>query len=513
MLANSSYNPDVLSCLANLSSDEVFTPPGLANEMLDLLPEELWSNKDAKFLDPVCKSGVFLREIAKRLLKGLEKEIPDLQKRIDHIFHNQIYGIAITELTGLLARRSVYCSKKADGEFSISEFKVEQGNIIFERTPHKWGDTKCAFCGSPKGILDRDEGLENYAYAFIHTESIEARMAELFGDNMRFDVVIGNPPYQMKGGAGGSSDSSIYQLFVEQAQKLKPKHLAMVIPSRWMSGGRGLDQFREEMLSSKKLSTLVDFPFSKEVFPNVEIKGGVCYFLWSDVHNGPCEVTVTRGDHKTTTIRRLDEYDVFIRDTRSVDILRKVLEAEEASITSILTPDTPFGIATNFEGFHKEQKSEDIALYYVRNGKRAIGYVPRKTVTKNASLIDKWKVLVPEAGSDGGQKIPDVVLGKPWICSPPAACTQSFLAFWVDHENEAKSLESYCRSKFFRHLVSLRKLTQHALRSTYLWVPMQKWNRIWTDEILYAKYGLSDNQIDYIESVIKPMNSDVADEI
>lgn len=323
---------------------------------------------------------------------------------------------------------------------------------------------------------------------------------------MQFDVVIGNPPYQMKGGAGGTSDSSIYHLFVEQAKKLEPKYLSMVVPSRWLAGGRGLDEFRKGMLSSHKLSRLVDFPVSKEVFPNVEVKGGICYFLWSEAHKGPCDVTVIRGDEESSSSRQLDEFDVFVRDPIAVGILRKVLKAGEQPITGILTADTPFGIATNFDGFHDKKKAGDVALHYVRSGKRDIGFVPRNTITKNSPLIDKWKLLAPEAGSDGGQKIPDSVLGKPWLSTPPSVSTQSFLAFWVASESEAKSLESYFRTKFFRHLVSLRKLTQHALRSTYSWVPLQAWDRPWTDKALYKKYGLTKEEIDYVEAVIRPMD-------
>jgi len=475
-------NPDVLTCIANLSNDEVFTPPEFANRMLDTLAEawaanhggaNLWADQTVKFLDPFTKSGVFLREITSRLTKGLEKEIPDLEKRVNHILTKQVFGIAITHLTSLLARRSLYCSKHAKGEHSIAKsFASDDGNIWFQRTEHTWGDTKCEFCGAPRAILDREAKLENYAYAFIHTDNIKTRLAEIFGGNMQFDVIIGNPPYQMKGGAGGSSDSSIYHLFVEQAKNLSPKFLSMVVPSRWLAGGRGLDEFRKEMLSSRKLLRLVDFPVSSEVFPNVEVKGGICYFLWSDAHKGQCEVTVVRGGEEVTSTRQLDEFDVFVRDPKAVGILRKVLKVGEQPITGILTADTPFGIATNFDGFHDKKKAGDVALHYVRSGKRDIGFVPRNTITKNSPLIDKWKLLAPEAGSDGGQKIPDSVLGKPWLSTPPSVSTQSFLAFWAASESEAKSLESYFRTKFFRHLVSLRKLTQHALRSTYSWVPL-----------------------------------------
>lgn len=511
------HNPDVLTCIANLSNDEVFTPPEFANKMLDSVAEawaasndgaNIWADRAVTFLDPVSKSGVFLREVTRRLTEGLKDAIPDLEARVGHILTEQVFGMGITHLTSLLARRSLYCSKHANGLHSIANgFASEDGNIWFQRTEHTWGDTKCEFCGAPRAILDRETEVENYAYPFIHTDNINARLADMFGGSMQFDVIVGNPPYQMKGGAGGSSDSSIYQLFVEQAKTLEPKFLAMVVPSRWLAGGRGLDEFRKEMLSSGKLARLIDFPVSSEIFPNVEVKGGICYFLWSDAHRGACDVTVVRGDSESTSSRQLDEFDVFVRDPISVGILRKVLKAGERPITDILTADTPFGIATNFEGFHELKKSGDVALHYVRSGRRHIGFVPRASITKNAGLIDQWKVLVPKAGSDGGQRIPDSVLGKPLLSPPPSVATQTFLAFCVDNENEARSLESYYRTKFFRHLVSLRKLTQDALRPMYSWVPIQAWDCQWSDNVLYEKYGLTSEEIDYVENVIRPMDN------
>lgn len=509
-------NPDVLTCIANLSNDEVFTPPELANRMLDTLAEawaankggaNIWADRNVKFLDPCTKSGVFLREITSRLIKGLEKEIPNLQDRVDHVLTKQVFGIAITQITSLLARRSVYCSRHAKGEHSITKsFASDDGNIWFQRVEHTWGDTKCKFCGAPRAILDRDAELENYAYGFIHTENIKARLSEMFGGTMQFDVIIGNPPYQMKGGAGGSSDSSIYHLFVQQALNLEPRLVSMVIPSRWMAGGRGLDEFREKMLADGHLRYLTDFPDAGEAFPGVQIKGGVSYFLWDAAHNGPCNVTrVSGGVEHVQPNRRLGEFDVFVRDERSLGVLRKVLTKMEPSILELISGDTPFGIATNFEDWKEKPAEGLIPLHVIARGSRTIGFIDRCHICKNVPAIDMWKVLVPKAYG-AGESFPHQILGREIIAAPPSTCTQSYLVVSpFQSERAACSFASYYRTRFFRFLVSLRKITQDALRSTYSWVPEQAWNRKWTDALLYEKYGINKEEITFIESMIRPM--------
>lgn len=515
-------NPDVLTCIANLSSDEVFTPPVLVNQMLDTLTEawakdhngeNIWENKDVKFLDPCTKSGVFLREITSRLTKGLEKKIPDLKRRVEHILSSQVYGIGITQLTSLLARRSVYCSKDAAGEHSlIKSFNSKNGSIWFEKTHHTWIGERCKYCNSAKSVFERDDASETHAYAFIHTDDINFWIAEKFGDNVQFDVIIGNPPYQLASN-GGSRDVPIYQYFINQAKSLDPNYLCMVIPSRWMVSGLGLKEFRKTMLEDNHIRELVDYPVSSDVFPGVEVKGGVCFFLRDALYTGKCKVTSVRGNEKIgTSLRKLNEYDVFVRDSRAISILKKVLSFNEPSINSILARDKEFGWTSNFSDFSETKAVNLIPLYYVRKGTRKVGYIAREKVLKSQNLIDYWKVLVPKAGSDGGKKIPDVVLGKPLIAPSPSVCTQSFLFFYVNSKDEALSLQSYYATRFFRFLVSLRKITQDATHSTYSWVPLLSWDRLWEDKELYKKYKLTSEEIAYVEYMIKSMDVISGDE-
>jgi site-specific DNA-methyltransferase (adenine-specific) len=468
----------------------------------------IWADKSVTFLDPCTKSGVFLREITSRLTEGLKDAIPDLQKRVDHILTKQVFGIGITQITSLLARRSVYCSKYANGEHSIAEsFTDEAGNIWFERNEHTWEGNKCKYCGAPKTILDRSEGVENYAYPFIHTDDIKTWMSEKLGGDMQFDVVIGNPPYQLSSD-GGTRDVPIYQKFVEQAKLLDPRSLSLVIPARWMASGLGLNEFREIMLNDRRITNLVDFPQARDVFPGVEIKGGVCYFLWQQDHNGKAEfVSVRNNVSSKPSMRDLSEFDVLVRDEIGVKILRKVLAAQGKSITEILSVDKEFGWTSNFEEFHSRPGRGDVPIHYGRHGKHLVAYVRDKQITKSRHLIDKWKVMISQAYG-AGETIPHQILGKPFIAEAPSVCTQTYLFFSVADRDEAESLCSYIHTRFFRFLVSLRKITQHATRSTYLWVPTQSWSTKWTDERLLEKYGLTSDEAAHIESVIRPMDAD-----
>ncbi|HOT42481.1 MAG TPA: Eco57I restriction-modification methylase domain-containing protein [Syntrophorhabdaceae bacterium] len=491
------YNPDVLLCLANLSSDEVFTPPQLANQMLDLLPQDLWNNPEARFLDPACKSGVFLREIAKRLDNGLESKISDRQERINHIMKNQLFGIAITELTGLMARRSLYCSKTANGKYSVcTAFDKPEGNIRYQRAEHTWNRGRCIFCGASEENYARGEELETHAYEFIHTEKTE----EIF--NMKFDVIIGNPPYQLSDGGFGRSATPIYNKFVHQAKKLNPRYLTMIIPSRWFAGGKGLDSFRAETLNDDRIRKLVDFEDASEVFPGVDIAGGVCYFLWDRDSRGPCEVTNVHKGEKVVSIRSLNEFPTFIRHSQAVSIVRKVLAKQERSMSGQVSNSKPFGLRT----YARPQKSGDLILRW-QNGE---GPYPREEIKVGVEMIDKWKVITSYVGYDhAGNPGPDGkrrVFSKIDIIPPGTICTETYLVVGAfSSRKHAENLVAYMKTRLFRFLVSQFMYSHHITKDAYAFVPILDMDTEWTDEKLYERYGLTEEEIAFIESKIRPM--------
>lgn len=491
------HKPDILSCIANLSSDEVFTPPKVANDVLDLLPQELFSDPKTTFLDPCCKSGVFLREIAKRLSVGLERAIPDLQKRIDHIFHNQLFGLALTELTGLMSRRSVYCSKDASGKYSVSLFKNGQGHIRYKRCEHEFQNGKCRQCGASQSAYDRGEALETHAYFFIHSDRI-------FND-MQFDVIIGNPPYQLEVGVEKENYSiPIYHLFVQQAKRLNPRYLTMIIPSRWFAGGRGLDEFRREMLNDRRIQQITDFTNVEDCFPGIDLSGGVCYFLWNREFEGECLIKTIDGKKEPSVMKRslLEEgCDTFIRFNEAIPILKKIRSFKENTFDSIVSPQTPFGILSSFKEYDEKPQKGYLKIYSV-SGR---GYVSKNILKRGYELIDKYKVFISKSYGERGN-YPYRFLAKPFLGEKNACCTQTYLAIGgFNTEEEALNVISYIKTKFFRFCIMLKKNTQDAMRSVYSFVPIQDFSKPWTDEELYQKYGLNDEEIAFIESMIRPM--------
>lgn len=527
-------NPDVLTCIANLSNDEVFTPPEFTNQMLDTLTRawatnhggaDLWSDSTTRFLDPFTKSGVFLREITRRLVEGLALQIPDREERVNHILTTQIFGIGITHLTSLLARRSVYCSKQANSEHSVArEFTNQSGNIWYERVEHTWVGGRCKFCGASQNALDRGESLETHAYAFIHTDDIGARISELFGENMQFDVIIGNPPYQLNDGGYGTSAAPIYDKFVEQARLLNPRMLTMVIPARWFSGGKGLDEFRELMLSDNRLRSIDDYLSASDVFPGVGLKGGICAFLWDRDNPGLCEVSTHFKDWPVSVATRpLLEAgaDVFIRFNEGLSILKKVATLETGQAHSLSLPENlrfdrlvssrkPFGLETTFKG--KAVKSKGDVLVYQNGG---VGYIARSSIANGVHLIDGWKVYTGRAAPGTGNRdtYPHRIISTPFIGEPHTISSETYLCIGpFNTKNEAESVLSYLSCRLTRLLILLHKPSQDTTRKVYTFVPTQDWSKRWTDKDLYARYELTAAEIAFIETVVRPMNLDGGDD-
>lgn len=498
-LYNTIYNPDVLSCIANLSNDEVFTPPEVANAMLDLLPQELFRDPDTTFLDPACKSGVFLREIAKRLLKGLEPVFPDLQERTEHIFKKQLFGIAITELTAHLSRRSLYCSKFANGRYSVVPFETVDGNVRFKHIQHRWKDGRCVFCGASQKEYDRAADLETHAYEMIHT----IHPKEIF--KMKFDVIISNPPYQLSDGGNNASAAPIYHLFIRQAKKLCPRFISMIVPSRWFAGGKGLDDFRKEMIEDTHIRVLHDFLNASDCFgTGVEIKGGVCYFLWDRDNKGKCLVTT----HDSTGIiseqerfMKIGDNDVFVRRNEAISILNKISAFAEPSFSELVSSRRPFGLPTNTVG-RKTRTSGDVILF--QRGEKT--FYPVKDLPRNTEWVNRYKIYITKA-YNAGDDYPHQIINKPVFGDIGTCCTETYVVIGpFDDEATTRNVLSYIQTKFFRFLVSLKKISQDATQRVYGFVPMQDFSKPWTDSELYAKYNLSTEEIAFIDSMIKPMD-------
>jgi site-specific DNA-methyltransferase (adenine-specific) len=537
-------NPDVLTCIANLSNDEVFTPPEFANQMLDTLETawaeshggaSIWADPTVTFLDPFTKSGVFLREITSRLIDGLATTIPNLRERVDHILTKQVFGIGITQLTALLARRSLYCSKWANGKHSIAKsFTTEDGSIWFERTEHTWagrkkekqadpikggevivelaGTGRCEFCGANEAEYARGDELESHAYAFIHTTDIKARIAQLFGADMHFDVIIGNPPYQLSDGGFGTSAAPIYQLFVEKALDLAPRYAVFVTPSRWFAGGKGLDEYRERMLADHRMRSIVDFPKLYEAFPGVKIRGGISYFLWERDYDGPCTVQ-TMWDGKPVgepVSRYLDSFDVLVRRNEAVPILEKVRAKKEPTLDARVSSRKPFGLATNFKGKPSKAGLKQAVQLFAN---QRIDWIERSDIPINQEWVDDWKVLMT-AVQGTSAAVETKFLSKPKLAEPGIACTETYLvAGRFAKEIEATRYASYLRTRFVRFLVSLRKQTQHATRDVYAFVPDVPLTEDWTDAKLYKRYGLTADEIEFIESQVAEHDDKAPDDV
>lgn len=492
--------PDILDCLAQLSNDEVPTPPALARQMLDLLPDKVWTRPDYVWLDPCSKSGVFLREAATRLFDSLADWQPDFVKRREHILRNMLFGTSITQITGIISRRSLYCAADASSTHSVVMFDDPAGNLPFVPAKHTAGtDGKCKVCRAPAD-LERGPERENHAYSFTHDTYPTQEMAD-----MKFDVIVGNPPFQLGdgGGGGGASATPLYNLFVERALDLEPRHVVMITKSNWFSGGKGLDKFRDRMLKDRRFVDLVDHPSLYDCFPGVKIRGGVSYWHWDREHSGDCRVTTKVGDQVLSgpTARDLGAYDVLVRRNEAVEILDKVSTysaggSSEASLGIVVSARKPFG---DIKAPTKKGTPADPILVYAN---QKTFEVDRSEITSNHDWVDKWKVLLVKAHGTSGKE-DRTILGVPVVAGPGTACTETYLVIGTfDNEIEAERLADYMRTRFVRFLVSLRKLTHNITRDSYKFVPALPMDRVWTDEALYERYGISAEDVAFIESLI-----------
>jgi site-specific DNA-methyltransferase (adenine-specific) len=496
--------PDILDCLAQLSNDEVPTPPKLARAMLDILPDEVWGKVDYVWLDPFCKSGIFLREAAGRLLEGLSDQIPDFDERRDHIYRNMLWGTSITEMTGMISRRSLYYSRDAAGPASVVKFDEEEGNLPFIRVRHTYPKKKdgtvtggCTVCGAPFD-LERGEARENYAYSFIHGAYPTKEMKD-----MKFDVIVGNPPYQIDSD-GNTRTKPVYHLFVQQAIAMKPRYAVMITPSRWFAGGLGLDEFRQQMLTGGRIDRLVDYVDPTDCFPGVDIQAGVSFFRWDRNHQGPASVSnATRDAIGEPMTRPLDEFGILMRDNQAVPIVRKVASKSEPTVDTIALPTLPFGMRSNFKP-GPGKKSHPVKVY-ARD--RTTLIADRSEIPVNTEHIDRWKVLVPRAYGERGRG-PYLVLGKPFLAEPGSACTMTYAVLAsFGTKKEASTFISYLTTRLFRFLLLQRKITQDLTPDRFAFVPALPMNRNWSDADLYSRYGLTPDEVAYVESQVREMSA------
>lgn len=548
-------NFDILETITNVGNDEVFTPRKTCDMILDSLPEEVWHNPNYKWLNPATKNGIFEREIAIRLDNGLKDIIPDTEQRRKHILQNMIYSIGQTRFTANVSRRTVYyCSQanrkcdgiKADDGHYVNGYAIgngswfddEEGNIKTPNINHTFVDDKgklmpsscpdaekkkyrCKYCGINGASAYNDVNQrETYAYEFIHfdgDELLKHLQDRFFGGNrnMKFDIIIGNPPYQLSDGGAQASARPIYQLFVQQAISLKPKYISMIMPSRWMTGGKGLDDFRSLMISDKHIRFLNDFPDGKMCFPNNEIKGGVCFFLWNRDEEGKCKIIQHLGDKEMESERFLkeDDTDVFIRDSRLVSIYKKVTAYKGGSFSKIVSPRKPYGLSGDIFKDSSKYALPPLSKEKIKNGlivhgldehlKRVMRYIPLDYPLPKKDLLSGYKLFVAR---NQGSGVFGETLSEPIIGGPNELCTETYVVFGpFKTENEARNCYEYVKTKFFRAVLGIRKLDQNASQSVYGFIPLLNFDKKWTDKELYDLFDLTSEEREFIETNVKEM--------
>ena len=441
-----------------LSDSEVVTPAKVADEVVAILPfDELNAKEEAKFLDIASKQGEFTI--------ALYKKFGDKAK-------DNIYAIPTSKLTY---------------EFTRKTYKL---------------------LGMPVEHIFAD--FTSYDLIGENNEKIIKRLTD-----MKFDAIIGNPPYQEGDGGARASAKPIYNQFVDVSkEQIGSTYLCIIMPSRWMAGGKGLDDFRATMLNDKHIAELHDFMHPEDVFPNTNNRGGVCYFMRNTKYdNTEHKVKVVTHYEKDSYIAQRPlqtrDLDIFVRDSQAISILDKVFKDEEIdTLNNHISAAKAFGFRTFFIDDVRFKEStdglKDAIKCYGRAGK--IGYVERKEVQSHEEWIDKWKVYVPESNNIGTELNDDNQ--NSFVGAPRTVCTETYLVVGADlnlTKRNAIHLSDYLRTKFARFLLSLAKISQHGTSKTYRFVPVQDFSKSWTDAELYEKYKLTDDEIAFIGSMIKPM--------
>lgn len=455
------------------TSTRIFTPQKIVQEMIEALPEEVW-NPTTTFFDPAIKSGVYLVEIFNKLMNNatLIKEFPDEQKRKNHILQNQLFGVALDNFDYMIAQRNLYGYVNPSGNIRTIENYL---NLV------------------------KNKNTQFYA---------EAVKKEF--NNMIFDVVIGNPPYQ-----DGKIDTNrgarpIYNNFIEKVKMLSPRYMSFIIPAKWYSGGLGLDEFRNSMLSDYRISELHDYPDTEDVFQGVYIMGGVCYFMWDSIKKSEmCKIVTHQHGDSDIMLRPLllGGTDTFIRSNVASVIMKKILEKSSSYINSYVSPLSPFGQPSTEKGSIIKTSESQIGWWITGNDIKggSMNYIERYEIKKNIDYVNKHKVFVTKA-NDNMLSFPYKVLNMPFYGEPGTACNGSFLVIGpFGNKTICENVISYMCTKFFRFCMQQRKYSQNTSQDTYKFVPLQDFSSSWTDEKLYEKYGLTDEEIAYIEKTIKPM--------
>lgn len=541
-------NFDILETITNVGNDEVFTPRKTCSMILDALPDEVWHNPDYKWLNPATKNGIFEREIALRLDDGLKDIIPDIETRRKHILQDMIFSIGQTRFTANVARRTLYyCSqanrkcdgiKAEDGHYvngyaigNGSWFSDEEGNIKTPNIGHTFvSDSgkpmpdnckdeekkkyKCKYCGINGASAYNDVNQrETYAYEFIHFDGkdlLKHLQDRFFGGdrNMKFDIIIGNPPYQLSTNDKGTQATPIYQLFIQQAVNLNPKYISMITPSKWFAGGMSsLDGLRNYMMSCQNIRAITDFSNAKECFPCNSVGGGVCYFLWDRDYQGPCEFTNVINGNQNTSTRELNEFPILVRLNSAVTILKKIKDKKEENMVEMASPLMPFGLSSDIRGDKNKSEKKSIELH-ASNG---VTFISECDIHKGKELLDKYKVLVGILGAEHALE-PDkdgkfrIITSSLKIIGPNSACTHSYFTIGnFDNAETANNLYNYLKTKFARFLILLAMTSTHLSRNVLLFLPKQDFSEEWNDSKLFKKYGLSQEEMDLITNTMKEM--------